>query len=254
MLKNSLRIEDETNEPITCRECGKNLEESDDSEESSFCCNPIEADLTSPKFMNDSNNFLMTPKIGAQTIALRNKIETLQRRLNNLQARCDEDEQRLDKRMNCQSFANRKTDHNRECTCSGQMEMLKERINLITNKLKAIERNAQNSNQLSPNMNASRPRRIINHQIIIDDSEEDSKLRNKKVKQVNIRKPKSFQPSNSKRSTIRKTEIERRVFNDESPDDVVISRSMNNNKDRITKYRSGLKVIERSKYVIPLNY
>ena len=122
MLKNSLRLDSSINEPIKCKECGKNLEEESDSE-SSFCCvNPIEADQTSSKFSNDPDTYLITPKLGMQTIALRNKIENLQRRLAVLQTRCSQDEKKLDKKgqkLNCQSFSN----DNKECTCSGILRL-----------------------------------------------------------------------------------------------------------------------------------
>ena len=216
MLKNSLRIEDGVHEPVTCKECGKNLEESEDSD-GSFCCNPIEADRTSSKFSTDLDALLATPKIGMQTIALRNKIENLQRRLANLAARCDQDERRLDKkgrRPNCQSFANKNDADNKECTCSGQMELLKEKLNFITNKLQSIEKHT-----LQHGSSTNGAGRVINHPIIVDEPEDEVRTRNGKVKQIT----KVKQNVDKKSTTVGKPP-ERRTVKGASPNDVMVSK------------------------------
>ena len=66
MLKHSLKLENDDaprEPPRQCRECGKNLEENEDSDLSTFCCNPIEADQTSSKFSTDPDALLVAPKI-----------------------------------------------------------------------------------------------------------------------------------------------------------------------------------------------
>ena len=246
MLKQSFRLEngEPPEHPRQCRECGKNLEESEDSELSSFCCNPIEADQTSSKFSTDPDAFLATPKIGMQTIALRNKIENLQRRLVNLQSRCDLDERKLDRkggnRSRCQSFAN-KDEANKECTCSGQMEILKERLNFITNKLHSLEKNSL----LHSNAGTPTNSRVINHPIVVLEPADKPKS----TSRVSKVQPKVMQNLNSDRKpSIRsKTEIERKTAPKDqraSPSDAVVEKAIEGDS-KITKYRSGLSIIEK---------
>lgn len=260
MLKQSLRLENgqPPEHPRQCRECGKNLEESEDSDLSSFCCNPIEADQTSSKFSADPDALLTTPKIGMQTVALRNKIENLQRRLVNLQSRCDLDERKLDSRKDgggksrCQSFAN-KDEANKECTCSGQMEMLKERLNFITNKLQSLEKGAAlqaGTVGMAGTVGTPTNGRVINHPIVLQEPADKSKP----ASRVSKVQPKVIQNLNQNQNLDRKsnfrskTEIERKtVIKDQrgSPSDTVVENGMEGDS-RITKYRSGLSIIEKS--------
>lgn len=255
MLKQSLRLENSEppEHPRQCRECGKNLEESEDSDLSSFCCNPIEADQTSSKFSTDPDAFLTTPKIGMQTVALRNKIENLQRRLVNLQSRCDLDERKLDRkdggRSRCQSFAN-KDEAGKECTCSGQMEILKERLNLITNKLQSLEKSAALQAGTVGTVATPTNGRVINHPIVVQEPVDKSKSMSRVSSKI---QPKVMQnlnqnPNPDRKSNMRsKTEIERKtVIKDQrsSPSDIVVENGMEG-ENRITKYRSGLSIIEK---------
>lgn len=257
MLKQSLRLDTDDaprEPPRQCRECGKNLEESEDSDLSSFCCNPIEADQTSSKFSIDPDALLVAPKIGMQTVALRNKIENLQKRLVNLQSRCDLDERKLDRkggsRSRCQSFSN-KDEANKECTCSGQMEILKERLNFITNKLQSLEKSTLlNSTAASPTNG-----RVINYPIVLEEPTDKPKSIDKPKPSGRVSKiqPKVMQASQSSekktnvRSRTERTEVERKtVVKDQraSPGDSVIEKGMEG-ENRVTKYRSGLSIIEK---------
>lgn len=261
MLKDSLRIESghrsrNSRKPIQCKECGKNLEEESDSE-TSFCCNPIEADRTSSRFSSDPDTYLVAPKFGQQTIALRNKIENLQRRLANLQARCSLDEKKLDsKNQNCQSFANSDKE---ECTCSGKIEQLKEKLNYITSKLQSIEENVHSNKGNEMNENNENVK-IINHQIVLEDPDEEPKLNlnNRRIKQV--AKPKSIlvnENQNKQQFTNRsKMKVERKMQTNasnsrsqkdpsSSPTDAIVERTIEGDS-KVTKYRSGLKIVEKS--------